>query len=407
VFDFDFGSGVKRLQAIKPASMTRFEPDGIVGGLGIRYGTKGRPSFTLAYRLGGEQRRVKLGMWWDGDGDPPRGFLTLSQARQRATEIKDSAARGIEPKPASRPSPPAADTLQAIAERFMDERARAGLRSAWPTERALRRELLAALGDRPVVDITRQELREVFNAIRDRGAGRMANRVFSIAKTFFGWAVENEILPASPMADLKRPVKSEASRDRVLSDGELARVWHAVEELHPPRRDCVRMLALCGTRRNETAAMRWDEIDLARREWTIPASMTKNKITHCVYLSDQALAVINAQRDRVEGCEYVFSYDGRGPITNVSTYFARLAQKLDLDIRVHDLRRSFASGLQRLGVQPVVIDKCLNHSSVIRGVAAVYLRASYADERRAAMASWGKHVAGLLSPEPGEGRAAA
>src|SRR6266536_2694589 len=388
---------VKRLQAIKSSPDTRFEADGIVGGLGIRYGSKGRPSFTLAYRLGGEQRRVSLGRWWNGEGEPPPGFLTLSQARQRAAEIKESAARRIEPKPASRPSRPAADTLQAIADQFLNERERAGLRSAWPTERALRRELLAALGDRPIVDITRPELREVFNAIRDRGAGRMANWVFSIAKTFFAWAVENEILPASPMADLKRPVKSEASRDRVLSDEELARVWCAVEELHPPRRDCVRLLALCGTRRNETAAMRWDEINFARREWSIPASMTKNKVAHTVYLSDQSLAVIQARRNRVEGCEYVFSYDGRGPITNVSTYFARLAQKLDLDIRLHDLRRTFASGLQRLGTQPVVIDKCLNHSAVIRGVAAVYLRASYAEERRSAMASWGKHVAGLLS----------
>ncbi len=166
---------VKRLQAIKSSPDTRFEADGIVGGLGIRYGSKGRPSFTLAYRLGGEQRRVSLGRWWNGEGEPPPGFLTLSQARQRAAEIKESAARRIEPKPASRPSRPAADTLQAIADQFLNERERAGLRSAWPTERALRRELLPALGDRPIVDITRPELREVFNAIRDRGAGRMAN----------------------------------------------------------------------------------------------------------------------------------------------------------------------------------------------------------------------------------------
>jgi Arm DNA-binding domain len=89
----------KALAAIKPATDgTRFLPDIAVGGLGVRFGAKGLPSFTLQYRIGGKQVRVSIGKWWDQPDDPPPGWITLANARLEAVRIKEAAARGIPPR---------------------------------------------------------------------------------------------------------------------------------------------------------------------------------------------------------------------------------------------------------------------------------------------------------------------
>jgi integrase len=220
----------------------------------------------------------------------------------------------------------------------------------------------------------------------------MANRAFSVLGTFFSWALEHDLLPVSPMIGMKRPMKKEESRDRVLDDKELTTVWNVVETLTAARRDTVRLLMLTGLRLNEASETRWSDIE--GNLLTVPASRAKNGVAHVIPLSSQALDVINA-RPRVS--ERVFDFDGKR--ADLSTLVADLKKTLDLpDWRLHDLRRSFASGLQRLGVKPEVIDRCLGHSAVIKGVAAVYLRDAYLAEREAAMQTWGHHIAAIIKP---------
>jgi integrase len=386
----------KRLEAIRSSRETRSEPDGAIGGLAVRWGAKARPSFTLIYRCGGKQRRVKLGPWWNGKGEKPPGFLTLQEARQRAVRIKADAAQGIDVKVHGRGALPAGTpTLANVVEHFIRQHA-SKKRSGTETARILHKELVDPLGSRPIASITRGDLRLVFDTIAER-AGVMANRTFQIARRLFSWCVERGYLDASPMEGMKRPTDTEASRDRVLSDAELTKVWRAVDDGDDSRRDIIRMLILTGCRRTETALMRWSDVNFDQREWTIPASMSKNGMAHTVYLSDQALAILG-QRAR-EG-ELVFG--DRRPITH-SENFRKLAQKLGTDVRLHDLRRTFASGLQRLGTQPVIIDKLLNHSSVVKGIAAIYMRAAYAKERREATELWGQHVEGIIRKEVNNG----
>jgi integrase len=151
-------------------------------------------------------------------------------------------------------------------------------------------------------------------------------------------------------------------------------------------------MILTGMRRNEAGGLRWDEVGGAI---TISGSRTKNHMPHVVPLSMQASALIGF---RAGECEYVFSYDGKRAIGDLSTYVAKLAKTMPIPSwRLHDLRRSFASGCQGLGVQPAIIDACLGHSSVIRGTARVYLRGRYLDERREAMRVWGAHIEKITS----------
>jgi integrase len=156
-------------------------------------------------------------------------------------------------------------------------------------------------------------------------------------------------------------------------------------------------LALTGQRREEVAGLVWDELDLARRIWTIPKARTKNAKAHIVSLSAQALTVVKRADQR--GALVVFSPLGTKPFQDFPRAKRRLDQLSGVSgWRLHDLRRTCVSGMARLGVAPHVADKILNHQTgTISGVAAVYQRHEFLAERRAALDLWGAHVDQLLT----------
>ena len=379
----------KALATIKPVrdGRTHFLPDVAVGGLGVRYGAKGRPSFTLAYRVAGQQRRVSLGKWWDQEGAPPPGWITLAAARAEAVSIKEAAARGIEAAPPSR-APVASAAAPTVADCIADyARRRLGkLKTGGEVLRVLYKEL-AGVADQPIDAITRGDIRAVLDALMAGGKPVMANRTRAYLSAFFSDAVERDLIAVSPIEKMRQPAK-ETSRDRVLADAELARLWQ--NDLPIPYRAAIRVLMLTGQRRGETVNMEWSELDLAAGEWRIPAAKTKTgRAQHVVHLSRLAVATIE-ECGRVDGCPYVFTFDGRRPISAKG-----LTERFPIDDATpHDLRRTFTTGCQKLGVEYDVREICVNH--IAGGVAAVYARHDYLAERKAAMLLWGTHVEGLL-----------
>ena len=185
------------------------------------------------------------------------------------------------------------------------------------------------------------------------------------------------------------------TRDRVLTDGELAQVILAARQMSGPYGGIVELLALTGQRREEVAAMTWGELDLHRRVWTLPKSRTKNAKEHAVHLSEQSMAVL--LRTTVRG-PFVFTVLGSKPFRE----FSRTKRQIDelsgvTGWRLHDLRRTCVSGMARLGIPPHVADKILNHQSgTISGVAAVYQRHDFLDERNGALERWGAHLAKIV-----------
>jgi integrase len=212
------------------------------------------------------------------------------------------------------------------------------------------------------------------------------------------WAIERGLLETSLCDKIKRP-STETSRDRVLSDSELATVWRAAGALEAPYSAFVKLLILTGARRNEVARMRWAELDLEGKTWILPAARTKNGREHLVPLSNAAAGLLRGL-PRVAGAEYVFTLSGRGPITA----FDNVKKRLPADMPAwtyHDLRRSMASGMARLGVNLPVIERCLNHvSGSFAGVAGVYQRHGFEDEKRAALETWGVHVEAIAAGRP-------
>src|SRR5437899_2655013 len=357
-------------------------------GFGVKVTPTGRKVFIVLYRTGGagsKLRKYTIG---------PYGRVTLHQARVAAQkvfaaklEVRDQAAEKREAKRRV-----VADRVEDLLETFIAQRLSQN-RSGGEIARLLRREVGNTWAGRSIHEISKRDVVEVVTAIEQRGAPVAANKTLKSIKTFLRWCVGRAVLDQSPAEGVPLPSK-EVARDRVLNDEELARVILAARQIGGPYGGIVEFLALTGQRREEAARLQWEELDLARRIWTIPKSRTKNAKAHVVHLSEQALARVKRADQRGP---LVFSLLGTKPFQEFSRAKRELAQLSGVTgWRLHDLRRTCVSGMARLGVAPHVADKILNHQAgTISGVAAVYQRHEFLSERRQALDLWGTHVGEL------------
>jgi integrase len=273
-------------------------------------------------------------------------------------------------------------------------------RSAGEISRLLRREVGRPWAGRSIHEISKRDVVEIISAIEQRGAPVAANKALKSIKTFLSWCVGRAVLDRSPAEGVPLPAK-EVARDRVLSDHELAQIILAARKMRGPYGGIVELLALTGQRREEVARLRWEELDLAQRIWTIPKSRTKNNKEHVVHLSIQSRDVLK----RVgKTQDFVFFVGANKAFRQYSRAKRTLDQLCGITgWRLHDLRRTCVSGMARLGIAPHVADKILNHQAgTISGVAAVYQRHDFLSERRDALDLWGAHINKILggaSPE--------
>ena len=355
-------------------------------GFGVKVTPKGRRVFIVLYRTGGAGSRLRK--YTIG----PYGRVTLHQARVAAQKVFAARLEGRDPAAEKRAARRriVADRVEDLLETFIAQRLSQN-RSGGEISRLLRREVGRPWADRSIHEIKKRDVVEVIASIEQRGAPIAANKTLKSVKTFLRWCVGRAILDQSPAEGVPLPSK-EVARDRVLDDEELAKIILAARQIGGPYGGIVEFLALTGQRREEVARLQWEELDLARRIWTIPKSRTKNAKAHVVHLSEQSLAVLKGA-DR--NSPLVFSLLGTKPFRE----FNRAKHVLDqlsgvTGWRLHDLRRTCVSGMARLGVAPHVADKILNHQSgTISGVAAVYQRHEFLTERREALERWGAHVA--------------
>jgi integrase len=362
-------------------------------GFGVKVTPKGRKVFVVLYRTGGagsKLRKYTIG---------PYGRVTLHQARVAAQKVFAAKLEGRDPAAEKREAKRrvVADRVEDLLEMFIAQRLSQN-RSGGEVSRLLRREVGKPWADRSIHEITKRDVVEVLAVIEQRGAPVAANKTLKSIKTFLRWCVGRAVLDQSPAEGVPLPAK-EVARDRVLDDEELARVVLAARQIGGPYGGIVEILTLTGQRREEVARLQWQELDLARRVWTIPKSRTKNAKAHVVHLSEQSLAVLK-RTDR--NSPLVFSPLGTKPFQE----FSRAKRVLDqlsgvTGWRLHDLRRTCVSGMARLGVAPHVADKILNHQAgTISGVAAVYQRHEFLAERRAALDLWATHISRSLGEMP-------
>lgn len=160
------------------------------------------------------------------------------------------------------------------------------------TTRRLELHLVSEFGDRPLSTITRSDLAHAIDLVQAKGYPISANRTLANSKTFFRWCVERGPIERSP-ADYLRPRSIEISRDRILSNDDLRAVWGASKAEGYPSGDIARLLTLTAQRREEVAGMRWAELDLRDRKWTLDAGRTKSGCLHVVPLCSQVVEILN------------------------------------------------------------------------------------------------------------------
>jgi integrase len=264
-------------------------------------------------------------------------------------------------------------------------------KTLYEVTRRLQTHLVDNWGARTLDSITRADVRAMIDGI---DAPAAANLAHGTVRTFFNWCVENDLVANSPVFGVKAPNK-ETPRDRVLMDDELKAVWRATEKEGYPLGSILQLLILTGQRRGEVTGMQWPELDLEAGTWSLPRERVKNDRRHEVPLSKQAVAIIKGV-PRI-GDRYVFTVNGTSPSNNFKAK-PRVDAIAGIESwTIHDLRRTAASGMAKLGVSLVVIEKVLNHvSGSLAGIVGVYQRHEFAEEKRAALQLWADHVDRLV-----------
>lgn len=360
-------------------------PDGKIAGMGVRVTAAGVKSFFLAYRIGGKPHRLNLGRY---------PATSLAKARAKAHAALAVLGDGRDPRAPEGRKTPFPDALTTFVEGHCKRHNRAS--TAAETERLLRVYFLPTWKKRTIESITRADVTAALEPVMKRGAHAAARHAFAAVRKLFNWMVEQGRLETSPCAGMKPPAKH-TSRDRVLTDDELATIWRSAEEQGFPFGRIVQLLMLTAQRRAEVSSMEWEELDDGKAVWTIPAGKTKNGKPHAVPLTPAALAVLA----RVERTTSPYVFPARGMPEQPYTGWSKGKRMLDEaaglhDWTLHDLRRTAATGMARAGVQPHIVERVLNHvSGTFAGVAGIYNRFKYDDEMRQALEAWEAHVGKL------------
>jgi integrase len=353
-------------------------------GYRLRAGGDGkvRRSWVVQYRRAGGTRRLLLGAG---------GVLSAEQARAAAKTILAKVALGEDPqadKAARRHKD--GHTLQAlIGEYLASKEGTIRPRTLRQLAAYLTGSYFKPLHAMPVDAVTRKDVAARLVAITRAHGSIVAARARGALSTFYAWAMGNGLAETNPIVGTLKPKDAEP-RERVLSDQELAAIWRASGD--DAYGQVIKLLILTGARRAEIGGMRWSE--LKHGTWTIPAERSKNGRQHVVPLMPPALDIIKSVPRRVSR-DHLFgtrSPDGLSHWHAKAELDQRLGDAVG-DWRVHDLRRTVATRMADLGVQPHVIEAVLNHQSGHRaGVAGIYNRSLYENEVRAALALWADHV---------------
>lgn len=425
----------RTVDAAQPGKGDLFIWDAKVPGFGVKVTPAGSKIYVFQYRMANPgaaksmpTRRMNIGK---------HGVFTPDQARTRAEELAAIVKLGTDPQQDARDKIAAkaeakrqAETkarldgelvFEKVAERWLEEYEldhRAA--SVAQAKVSVRKYLTPKLRGKPMPHISKADLQSALDAIP---AKQKASRqqVFAYASILWRWALERGDIADNPVPSMAKP-KVPKARDRVLSDDELAAIWNATETMRAPLGAFYRLLMLTGQRREEVAAMTWAQVDRAAALWTIPSDKAKNGVAHIVPLAP----VVIDELDRLALARQIAakaekpdakSWPKVGPVISIRgkvalSCFSQAKTALDGAVlkarkeagalepwRVHDLRRTLATGLQRLGVRFEVTEAVLNHVSGARsGVAGIYQRHDWRDEKRSALESWARHVAAIVAP---------
>jgi integrase len=369
------------------AKLTRQElPDGAQRGLYLVVQPTGRKGFCCRYLFNGVSRKLTL-----------KAGLSLADARKAAADAMYEVEQGRDPAAARKAQRAKAvlaqaDTVQTICENFLQREGKK-LRTRNQMERALRRMIYPAIGDRLIGDIKRSEINKLLDRIEDASGERSAELAFQYLRRVCNWhSVRDDDFRSPIVPGMSRYNKGEHRRERILSDDEIRLLWQATEA-GDTFSALVRFLLLTAARRSEATGLTWQEV--TGNVWLLPAVRHKLKTDLARPLSKVALAIVHSQ-PRIHDSPYVFTTTGNHPI-----HLGRGKREFDKrcavrEWRLHDIRRTSRTLLARAGIDADTCERCLGHA--LAPIRAHYDRHSYSHEMETAFEALAALVGRIVSP---------
>jgi integrase len=363
-------------------------------GLRIRIGSGDKllRSWIIQTRMQGRMRRMMIGS---------AAVLTAAQARRAAQTLLAKIKLGADPA-SERNERRQKDTmsLRFVASEFLSHKG--GVRRN--TMESLRRYLetgpyLGSLRSMPVDRVTRRDIATRLLAVSKDHGVRTALSFRSALSGLYSWAMMTGLAEGNPLVGTYKP-ETPKPRERVLDDRELTALWRALEDDPYDYGKILRLMILSGARRNEIGGMTWAELN-DDDTWTLPSERSKNKRSHTLPLTPLMQEIIGSVPSRYE-TDQLFGVRGRG-FSQWGPGKQMLDERLGHQMKewqLRDLRRSTATGMANIGIQPHIIEQILNHQRDSKsGVAGVYNRSPYEREVRDAMLRWSTHIAEIIGAE--------
>lgn len=362
---------------------------------GVRVYRSGRKLWFCQYRYGGMTRKETIALTTE---------KTAEQARQIAKDIFAHVRLGRDPvAERQQRQADAEDRFSLQVEAYLHEKLhpiKPGKKPMRPRSyEEVKRHLethCAPFANKPIRSITKGDVADLYKDIsRESGVGA-ASHTWASLRAMMDWAVRNDKLDKN-VAALYDGGGTNPPRDRKLSDAEIKIVWQACRD--DQFGNIVKLLLLTGARRDEVGHMAIDEVDFAAREWILPEERAKNGRAHLVPLTDATLAILQKAVEAQD--TFVFGYGKERGFSGWSKAKAALDKRIAKTghklepYTLHDLRRTFATGLQRLKIEPHIIEACLNHAPP--KLQRTYQLHDYADEKLAALDRWATHVDAIVS----------
>jgi integrase len=352
----------RHINSLKPKDRRYDVRDPALPGLSLRVNADGSKVWSVVVSRGGKRQRVTLGRYPE---------VTLSEARRKADERKQGGIRKT-------------NTVEFAFNKYLDE-IKETKRSWRDVEQVGRLYFLPLFGQTKLEALTADDGVELLDYVERKSSANRAAKTLAYLRPFLKWAAgRKRYIPTNPWAVLVPPDTGKKSRERILTDDELATVWSYAKSTPYPFGPFLQLLVLTGQRRNEVAGLQWDEIDDARRLWMIPPIRHKQGRGHEVPLTNDAMDVIAALPRH---CDFLFSTTRRSAVSGFGSFKKRLDKETGVvNWRLHDLRRTAATRMSEAGVPRFTIARVLGHADT--SITATYDRASYRDEKRAALEKW-------------------
>jgi integrase len=365
-----------------PARETQYEiRDTERKGLRVVVWPSGAKSFVYRYSHGGQYRKLTLGVY---------GEMTLAQAFAARTGAKDALQAGRDPADARKRGTNADATVTAHVALYEQQHLATLAESSAKYIKVELARIVTAIGSKDIATVTDADIRRIVNKAMERGPSAKCT-TYKVCKAFFGWCVTERYIAESPCAKIKRPSKDNI-RERFLDDAEIKLLWDAADKVGGAPGNLCKLLLLTGMRRTEVTHLERSEVkdDCI----VIRGERTKNGVSHTVPITPAIRRVLDAL-PRTGKFVLTGTNTGMGGHTKAK---AKVAPAIE-PWTYHDLRRTFASGLARLGTPIQVTERCLNHVSGVGGapLVRIYQKHDYAKEAVAAFERWSAHVEALVT----------